>query len=655
VASVLEALGCLETYTRRFNEAERAFERALRVAPEDLSAALHNDIGNLRAFQQQYADAEKEYALASKAARARSDISGEARALANAALAGIRGGSVADGLRHARLARTSADKLAATSEKAGTLLTIGRAFELAVAGPKADPKLLREAFDACAAAQTAAETAGDRLAMSYALGTQGHLYELDGQTDAALQLTRRAAFLAQEVRSPHALYRLQWQTGRLLAAQGQLEPAIASYTLATATLAPIQNDLTLGYGTQGPTASFRDAVAPVYYELADLLLRRADAAGTPDDAERLVREARQTVELLKTGELQDFFQDPCVNLLKSRAKSVEAVGDRTAVVYLIPLKDRTELIVARGSHLVRVKSPVTSERLVQEVREFRTRLEDRTTNRYLRNARTLYNWLIRPIEQVLAEGRVDTLVFVPDGALRTIPMAALNDGTSPLIEKYATAVTLNLSLIDPKPVPRTQAAVLRAGLSQAKPPFPALAYVPAELQAVGQSFGGVELLDKQFTKPNLTAQLRDNDFSIVHVASHAQFSGDIGQTFLLTDDGQLKLGELERMINGKKFRDRPLELLALSACQTAAGDDRAALGLAGVAVKAGARSAVATLWSVNDEASATLVSGFYAELKKDPTLSKAQAMRRAQRALLADDRYRHAYYWSPFLVIGNWL
>ena len=111
---------------------------------------------------------------------------------------------------------------------------------------------------------------------------------------------------------------------------------------------------------------------------------------------------------------------------------------------------------------------------------------------------------------------------------------------------------------------------------------------------------------------------------------------------------------LDRFIGLFKYRDDPLELLTLSACDTAEGDDRAALGLAGVAIKAGARSALATLWEVNDEVSAQLVVDFYKELR-DPSVSRVGALRRAQLKLLEDPRYDHPGFWSPFLLINNWL
>ena len=114
------------------------------------------------------------------------------------------------------------------------------------------------------------------------------------------------------------------------------------------------------------------------------------------------------------------------------------------------------------------------------------------------------------------------------------------------------------------------------------------------------------------------------------------------------------MNRLERFMSLSQYRDQPVELLTLSACQTAAGDDRAALGLAGVAVKAGARSVLATLWFINDQASAQLVTEFYRQLR-DPDVSKAKALQQAQVQLLSDRRYQHPGYWSPFLLIGNWL
>jgi CHAT domain-containing protein len=143
-------------------------------------------------------------------------------------------------------------------------------------------------------------------------------------------------------------------------------------------------------------------------------------------------------------------------------------------------------------------------------------------------------------------------------------------------------------------------------------------------------------------------------YAVIHIASHGEFGSTPEETFLLTYDGKLTLDALEAAVKNVEIRTGPIELLTLSACRTAAGDDRAALGLAGIAIKAGARAALASLWFISDEASSELVAAFYNELGPG-SISKAVALKKAQLKLLGDRRYRHPAYWASFLVIGNWL
>jgi CHAT domain-containing protein len=140
----------------------------------------------------------------------------------------------------------------------------------------------------------------------------------------------------------------------------------------------------------------------------------------------------------------------------------------------------------------------------------------------------------------------------------------------------------------------------------------------------------------------------------VHIASHGHFAPDAAQSFLLTAHGKLTIAQMSRMVGRLRFRDRPLELLTLSACDTAQGDDRAALGLAGLAIQAGARSALATLWLVADDAAAVLMTEFYRHLQH-PKASRAWALQQAQLALLQQPQYAEPFFWAPFLLINNWL
>ncbi len=175
-----------------------------------------------------------------------------------------------------------------------------------------------------------------------------------------------------------------------------------------------------------------------------------------------------------------------------------------------------------------------------------------------------------------------------------------------------------------------------------------------EIRVVGELTASEVLLNEDFRREALRRALAQESFSLVHLATHARFPGGDESPFLQAWDGPILLDELAADIGLFRFRDEPLELLTLSACETAQGDDRAALGLSGVAIKAGARSALGTLWSINDPAAEALVARFYRELLLE-RVSRAEALRRAQRELLAQPAYRHPAYWAPFILIGSWL
>jgi CHAT domain-containing protein len=452
-----------------------------------------------------------------------------------------------------------------------------------------------------------------------------------------------------------ALYRWEWQTGRLLKIRGETESAIAAYRRAVQTLQPIRNDVSLGYGNAPARRSFREAEGPLYFELADLLLQQAKSATDPKREQELLLEARDTVEQLKTVELEEYLCDDCVNVQRAKTRAIEAVDEHTAVVYLIPLATRTEVLVGLTSGLKRFTLDVGADALTAEVRLLRRNLETRTTYAYLTQAQQLHDWLIKPIRELLTENHINTLVVVPDGALRTIPFASLHDGKKFLIQDFAVAVAPGLSLVEPRPLERGKARLLLNGLSEPVQGFPPLNFVPGELRSIGPLYSSETLLNQKFTLKSLKRQLTDEQYSIVHIASHGQFDRDVRKTFVLTYDTKLTLNDLEALIRPSQYRGQPVELLVLSACQTAAGDDRAALGLAGVAVKAGARSALATLWFVNDQSTSALISEVYEQLRQTPSVSKARALQAAQIKLLGDRRYRHPCYWSPYLIIGNWL
>ncbi len=656
-AAVLGQLGHTYLSLGQLPAALEYLQRAIAVGRthhlSGLLAGTLNDLGIVSALQQRDQDALESF----RDSIDHSVKSGlpllAAAARTNAARALLRLGRPADSRLILDEALESLIPLSSSREKSLGLIGIALGYQRLIPQQPAEraPLLLRTA-GVLQEAVLLAERQEDRRTLSYALGYLGRLYETEFRMDEALHLTRRALFAAQSVDSPESLYRWQWQLGRQLASTGRLDAAVTSYRHAASTLQLIRTEVTRS-SSDGLEAG-QDSIRPLYFELADVLLQRASLTedGTAVEADLLA--ARDAIEAYKTAELRDYFKDDCVDAARSKSTRFDHVSADTAVIYPIMFPTRLELLLSLPSGLKRISVPVPADRLTQEIRAFRSLVEKRTTREYLPHAQQLYDWLIRPMEAALSAQHLTTLVFVPDSALRTIPLAALHDGSSFLISKFALAMTPGITLTDPQPLKRDRLRFLAAGLTTSVQGFPPLPYVAEEMASIERLYQSERLLNQSFQLPRLEDELRDGRYAVLHIATHGKFSPDAKDSYLLTFDGKLTMPLLDRLIGQFRFRQDPLELLTLSACQTGVGDDRAALGLAGVALKAGARSALATLWFINDEASAALIGEFYRQLR-DSRLSKAAALQHAQQRLLRDRIYAHPAYWSPFLLLNNWL
>jgi CHAT domain-containing protein len=212
-----------------------------------------------------------------------------------------------------------------------------------------------------------------------------------------------------------------------------------------------------------------------------------------------------------------------------------------------------------------------------------------------------------------------------------------------------------MRLTEPTPLNRKDLSVLAAGLESATKGFERLEHTRDEVDQVARRFPTSRtLFDEDFETERLATEIETRPYSVVHLATHGRVEGDGSASFLVTRDGRIGLDRMTQLISTTRFRrERPLELLTLSACESAGGDAEAALGLAGVAIRAGARSALATLWPVNDEATSELIDRFYAELVNSEQ-TRAGALRNAQRSIRENARYAHPGYWAPFLMISNW-
>jgi CHAT domain-containing protein len=651
LANTYLALGPAERAEEHLRQALALSQRA--NAPAQSAAALAN-LGNLHASKSDYAEARRAYAESAALGLASGQRELAALAHANAARAALEGGAP-NGEVRTSLARAIelAAELPASRDLAYLSISIGRGYARLSAAPSPLASSdLERAHGALARAEQVATSLGDLRARSYARGELAALYEEKQRHDEALALSRRALFDAQQAAAPESAYRWHWQIARIQKSKGNAVEALASYRQAVAVLQSVRSELAHRYAIG--ECSFQQSQGPLFLELVDLLLQTAPPASDAAAYQARLHEARETVEQRKTAELRDYFRDACVEELAAKVERIDQVSPTAAVIYPIPLPDRLELLLTTSAGIERKTLPVGTEALSGEARALRARLEKRISREYLPHARRVYDWLVRPFEAELAARAVDTLVFVPDGALRSIPMSALHDGQHFVIERYAVATTAGLSLTDPRPVDRSKLRVFLGGLSESAQGRTPLPTVRRELDAIAALFPGKTLFDAEFSLPRVQQELGAQEYGVVHIASHGHFAGDARQSFLLTHDGRITLAELGDLVGRTRLRDQPIELLTLSACETAEGDDRAALGLAGIAVEAGARSALGTLWSVNDAAAADLLVDFYRELRDAP-ISKAVALQRAQLELLADPNRSHPYYWSAFLLISNWL
>jgi CHAT domain-containing protein len=500
-----------------------------------------------------------------------------------------------------------------------------------------------------------AQNLQDKRAESYATGTLGWVYEQAGQLPQAKNLTEKALFAAGVINASDIAYQWQWQMGRLWRAEGNIKAAITAYEQAFQTLKSLRNDL----AAISPDVqfSFTESVEPVYRELVDLLLQfLGDDKSNQDN----LKKARNVIESLQLAELDNFFRSACLTPTVNIDEIIEQY-QKTAIIYPIILPDRLEIILKLPNQdLRRYRTVIIQDKVESTLNDLRTYLLDVTrTAQVKQQSQQVYDWLIRPAENDLASSGVTTLVFVLDGSLRNIPMAVLYDNQKQkyLLEKYAIALTPGLQLLDPKPLQKVQLNALTAGVGEERAiegrEFPPLENVPRELKEIQTEVAvSEELLNQEFTKTKLQNQLQSAPFSVVHLATHGKFSSNPDETFILTWDTLLKVQEFDTLVRvSDQNQSKNIELLVLSACKTAEGDKRAALGLAGVAVRAGARSTLATLWSVDDKSTADLMSEFYRQLNTG--ITKAEAIQRAQLAVFAEEK--RPYFWGPYVLVGNWL
>lgn len=369
------------------------------------------------------------------------------------------------------------------------------------------------------------------------------------------------------------------------------------------------------------------------------------------------------------------------------AKTLSQVGQETgtnpAVLWAIPKADHLHLVLITpsGEPIVRDLYDVPEDVLSQAVDDFHLEMNGPEAGMFA--ARKLHKWMIEPFEAnyLKAEG-IDTILFCLGNGLRSLPLAALSDGESFLLERYSLTriPAFNLIQTDYSPIEQEQVLAMGASEFQELSPLPAVSAELENVLAAWKSTHQIEqtghaFLNEDFTLANLKHQLDTESPDIVHLATHAIFKpGAPDNSYIQLWNEPLKLNNI-RDVN---WQNPSVELLVLSACRTAVGDDEAELGFAGITLQSGAKSALASIWNVSDTGTLALMSEFYQQMGS--TSTKAEALRQAQLKMLRGevrvdndklqlsrgemplptgvDRAEASdlsspYYWAAFTMVGS--
>jgi CHAT domain-containing protein/tetratricopeptide (TPR) repeat protein len=513
-------------------------------------------------------------------------------------------------------------------------------------------------------ARSIAQSIQDPATESFAIGLLGHQLECAKNYTQALNLTYQAELLAA---NDETQYLWQWQAGRILRAQGKTTNALTAYEQTINTLKKIQGNIAAA--NRDLRLDFQQDSEAIYRQLATFRLQQAEQTKLESDQQTQLTFAVEALDGLRLAELRNYLGSQCE--IPVTQQSLTAINANTAIFQSIVLDDRILIVLilpeSNGKSTLKLHQiSIDRTTAIATINTFRQRLEQRSDreNQFQQQAQEIYKWFITPFKAELRS--IKTLVFIQDDILRTVPMAALSDGKKFLVQQYAIANTSSLLLPRTQSQPDYNLQILAFGLTQPSAinqttAFSSLESVKAEIDGIQKVIPDSDgLIDQDFTRDRLQKELKKDRPRILHLATHARFGFDARETFLVTGrepsqqyNDIVSMNELYQLLRSDTV---PLELLTLTGCETAAGSSRDALGIAGVAVQAGAQSAIASLWQVDDTATAQLIIQFYRNLQTGQ--SKSEALQAAQRSWLATNstgRYQHPGYWAAFVLVGNWL
>jgi CHAT domain-containing protein len=448
----------------------------------------------------------------------------------------------------------------------------------------------------------------DPLKLSWSWGALGEYYYAQGLLEEALEPSLRAIWSAQQVNDWAKLSKWEWLVARIYQKLNQPESAFREYRNAVSTIKRLREDLA---GSSLGQNLFYDTIDPILRDFISFLLTQ------PIVSQQNLIETIEVLRLNQLAELDNFFGDICqIELNSTITQRAEYVSLYTL---LLPENSYEIMKFADGSYQL-VKLGITSDSLKEIILDWRKNLTDVFYGNYRTGSKSLYDILIKPIKIELESRKIEHIVFVQDSLLRNIPMGGLFDNNSQqyLTENYIISYSLDLggSLIQDFP-----GYPLIVGSSQPTLTFPnPLPEVITETKFIQDILGGKRLFNESFTPESLRNNLGENNYQILHIASHSRFSGLSEEVEIQTGTEVLNLQEFEQILN---YKNDSLQNLVLSACETASGSRYATLGIAGIGLRAKISNVLGSLWFIDDKSSMKFFLDFYQFWIEEKSIAKA--------------------------------
>ena len=489
-------------------------------------------------------------------------------------------------------------------------------------------------------ARDAATAIDDLATISYVNLELGRLYEQEKKFDRAISSLRQAQLDAQANFAYDALFRSQWLAAKIYARLGQKDAGLNSYRSAIDSIDAMDRS-SASFKTKKLLDLNRD-IELVYRETLALLLDNPEASSDN------LSEARRIFDRIRLVQLQQYFNDDCIEIARQELNSSTLKQKKAASIDSIVLDDRIYFILQLpDGKLVKSEAKVNKQVLTEKAIQWHQNLTTSYNWQFPSQSRWFYDLIIKPFEKELSKNSdIETIVFIHDGILRNLPMAAMLDEKDKFFaQKWASVSSLGLEFTVPKVKQDIQALVF--GLEEPITGWSKLTKVSEEIESVINYLGGNAFIDRDFTIENFQRQIRKQDYSVLHLATHGYFGGSVESSFILGYDSKITALELENILLNSGTL---IDLMVLSACETATGNEKSLLGLAGIASRSGVSSVLGSLWQVQDTDQFEKIDRFYSFLGFDA--NKAVALQQVQIKQI--ERFAHPGNWAALVLIGSW-